>query len=199
MEIDVTKRFDSRTEVHGLIKTHTADECVAPCPIHAPSDHHMASWPMIWRDDRKIIERLCAHGIGHPDPDDRRIAQGHDPGIHGCDGCCHNALRQITHSVPQASAHVVPSPMSNPSSHKLPINDESYSAIDGMHDIITAIRMHMQLHGVTQHQLARAVGAQQSTISAILNVKHLPSMVMLLKILHALELTFIIRTNDNRA
>jgi hypothetical protein len=34
------------------------------------------------------MERICEHGIGHPDPDDRRIRTGEDMGDHGCDGCC---------------------------------------------------------------------------------------------------------------
>jgi len=34
--------------------------------------------------------RVCTHGIGHPDPDEYRIVQGLDEGIHGCDGCCND-------------------------------------------------------------------------------------------------------------
>ena len=34
--------------------------------------------------DGHFTERLCPHGIGHPDPDDTRAAKR----IHGCDGCC---------------------------------------------------------------------------------------------------------------
>jgi hypothetical protein len=44
----------------------------------------MADWPQHYRDDIGITERICPHGIGHPDPDDI-YAQGH---VHGCDGCC---------------------------------------------------------------------------------------------------------------
>lgn len=67
-----------------LRNVHSPNGCFGrPCIIHAPSDHHMRDWPIIWRDDRGITERACAHGVGHPDPDQR-------PGdmIHGCDGCC---------------------------------------------------------------------------------------------------------------
>ena len=54
------------------------------CVIHKPSNHHMREWKTHWRDDRGIMERLCEHGIGHPDPDEIN-----DPtGIHGCDKCC---------------------------------------------------------------------------------------------------------------
>lgn len=53
------------------------------CPLHRRSNHHMRAWPQNWRDDRGFMERICPHGIGHPDPDD----SGADP-VHGCDGCC---------------------------------------------------------------------------------------------------------------
>lgn len=65
------------------------------CVVHAPSEHHMREWPTHWREDRGIMERLCPHGIGHPDPDalawigrtlgaERETSEA----IHGCDGCC---------------------------------------------------------------------------------------------------------------
>jgi hypothetical protein len=34
------------------------------------------------------MERICSHGIGHPDPDDISIINGKDDGAHNCDGCC---------------------------------------------------------------------------------------------------------------
>lgn len=71
---------------------HDADLCEGgPCCIHNPTDHHMVDWPQFWRDDKGLMERICEHGIGHPDPDDRLI-RGPEPskwaGVHGCDGCC---------------------------------------------------------------------------------------------------------------
>lgn len=84
------------------LRTHSKDECAGPigkngkpiCCIHNPSDHHMVTWKQLWRGDRGIMERICpgdkGHGIGHPDPDDLRIINGEDPGVHGCDGCCWN-------------------------------------------------------------------------------------------------------------
>ncbi len=56
-----------------------------PCPLHAPSDHHMRDWPTVLRMSG-LIERTCAHGVGHPDPDSLAWLGG--DGIHGCDGCC---------------------------------------------------------------------------------------------------------------
>ena len=53
------------------------------CTIHNPSDHHMREWKTHWRNDRKMMERICPHSVGHPDPDE--IASDT---IHGCDGCC---------------------------------------------------------------------------------------------------------------
>lgn len=61
------------------------------CVLHHPSDHHMREWPTHWRADTRLMERICPHGVGHPDPDDdahfERIGQGWKS-VHGCDGCC---------------------------------------------------------------------------------------------------------------
>jgi len=78
--------------MNGL-KTHSPDKCSGShCCIHNPSDHHMREWPMSWRDDKGVMERICPHGIGHPDPDDVahgiRIGRDESLNIHGCDGCC---------------------------------------------------------------------------------------------------------------
>lgn len=51
----------------------------------AGATHHMAGWPRHYRGDRGIWERICPHGIGHPDPD-QPLDNGR--GVHGCDGCC---------------------------------------------------------------------------------------------------------------
>ena len=58
------------------------------CTLHNRSDHHMRSFPQHWRADRGIMERICSHGVGHPDPDEFRVRAGWDDGVHGCDGCC---------------------------------------------------------------------------------------------------------------
>ena len=77
-----------------MLKTHAPDRCFGTyCPIHNPSDHHMKDWPQHWRDDAGFMERVCPHGVGHPDPD---CIYAKQHGIHGCDGCCnpperHNA------------------------------------------------------------------------------------------------------------
>lgn len=67
-----------------VIYAHEATECAAEfCTVHKPSDHSMRSFRQHWRGDRGIMERICLHGIGHPDPDDLSV-----DGVHGCDGCC---------------------------------------------------------------------------------------------------------------
>lgn len=69
---------------------HGSDECYGrACVVHDPSEHSMRAFPTHWRIDRGIMERICEHGVGHPDPDD---AAYHGDGIHGCDGCCAEIL-----------------------------------------------------------------------------------------------------------
>jgi hypothetical protein len=66
------------------------------CPFHNPSNHRMRDWPINLRETG-LTERLCPHGIGHPDPDSRRwlvdLTGDTHWGTHGCDGCCTNGLR----------------------------------------------------------------------------------------------------------
>jgi len=73
------------------INCHNNSTCLGQyCTVHNRSDHHMRGWSQFWRPDRSIMMRVCTHGIGHPDPDEYRIVQGLDEGIHGCDGCCND-------------------------------------------------------------------------------------------------------------
>lgn len=68
-------------ELRGV---HPSDQCEGqPCVIHNPSNHSMRDFPTHWRGDRGIMERICPHGIGHPDPDEINSDR-----MHGCDGCC---------------------------------------------------------------------------------------------------------------
>jgi hypothetical protein len=102
-------------------KTHDPEQCrgrETPCVVHNPSEHHMREWPLNFRYDRGLTERICLpHGVGHPDPDDlafkrsddylalltryyERFGYSHEDakeeasensaseGVHGCDGCC---------------------------------------------------------------------------------------------------------------
>lgn len=81
------ERWTSDTGQKLLV--HTLLDCDAPCPVHSPSQHPLVGARRHWRVDRGFMERICEHGVGHPDPDD--IAVGRNPvryGTHGCDGCC---------------------------------------------------------------------------------------------------------------
>ena len=83
--------FGFATGPVNLINLHSPDICAGRrCCVHDPSDHHMRAWPVNWRADRHMMERVCPHGIAHPDPDDLayKLSQGIDSGVHGCDGCC---------------------------------------------------------------------------------------------------------------
>ena len=76
--------------------THDEKDCKSfACCIHSPSDHHMRKFPMNWRNDRKMMERICECGIGHPDPDHlafvaRTFGESNavTEGVHGCCGHC---------------------------------------------------------------------------------------------------------------
>lgn len=83
------------TEMHTLTQMrgiHSETVCTGEvCVIHNPTGHHMRTWPLHWRTDRGIFERICPHGTGHPDPDHlpRWKALGWEiNAVHGCDGCC---------------------------------------------------------------------------------------------------------------
>lgn len=93
------EEFDLREEFvlpdgKRLANVHAKTRCEGrPCVVHNPTDHHMRGFPLTWRDDRRIFERVCPHGIGHPDPDafafQLSLPSGDDGwGVHGCDGCC---------------------------------------------------------------------------------------------------------------
>lgn len=75
-----------------LVNVHDPAKCAGEaCVVHNPSDHHMRDWPLNFRGDRGLMERLCPHGIGHPDPDALawHARQGRTwQSVHGCDGCC---------------------------------------------------------------------------------------------------------------
>lgn len=101
--------------VHPRSACETRD---APCVIHKPSDHHMRDWPLNFRGDTGVMERICPHGWGHPDPDHMAYVRSLTPehkcpkdrpdgtkdytaeciyphlewhGSHGCDFCCQNS------------------------------------------------------------------------------------------------------------
>lgn len=80
--------------VHGIpmSNVHSDTACEGRrCIVHRQTHHTMEGWPMIFRADRFLWERVCEHGVGHPDPDqfDYWELTGRTyEAVHGCDGCC---------------------------------------------------------------------------------------------------------------
>lgn len=79
-----------------LHQVHSYSVCRGrECIIHRPDRRDSDLWPLLWREDRGIFERICPHGVGHPDRAQRdywlRTEQEHNF-IHGCDFCCHHNL-----------------------------------------------------------------------------------------------------------
>lgn len=71
-----------------LSNVHDPARCAGrPCTIHNRTEHSMREFPQSWRSDRGIMERICPHGVGHPDPDSPWSADSFE-WLHGCDGCC---------------------------------------------------------------------------------------------------------------
>ena len=96
--VPIPKRVSVPVYPAGLV-IHNASMCKGhPCPFHKPSHHHMVNWPINVRLDRgALCERICPHGVGHPDPDSLAFIESRLPasrrgyeGIHGCCGygCC---------------------------------------------------------------------------------------------------------------
>jgi hypothetical protein len=102
-EIELLERMEKFEFGDGTYMfVHKKENCTPPCPIHDPSDHHMVQWKLLWRNDRGIFERICSHGIGHPDPDTIRFLAkrlgtetAENEMIHGCDGCCAEENKEI--------------------------------------------------------------------------------------------------------
>lgn len=86
--------MSATVEVEGIVLHGVHPEIMCrhrACVVHSPSDHHMRGWSLVWREDRKLFERTCPHGVGHPDPDQFeywRETHQEFQGVHGCDGCC---------------------------------------------------------------------------------------------------------------
>jgi hypothetical protein len=65
----------------------------APRAAQSRGDGVSERWPRVLRAGG-LVERVCPHGVGHPDPDPDSVARlaestgGAHHGVHGCDGCC---------------------------------------------------------------------------------------------------------------
>jgi hypothetical protein len=56
---------------HSAVTIHPPSRCIGYyCPWHNPSEHHMNTWVRrILTDRNNLMERVCPHDIGDPDPD----------------------------------------------------------------------------------------------------------------------------------
>ena len=92
--LDVFDRIEFEDWTSGTgqhLRVHAKGRCHGTaCPIHHPTDHPLRDWPTHFRSDRGIMERICPHGVGHPDPDDPT-----DDRTHGCDGCCRKSVTPV--------------------------------------------------------------------------------------------------------
>ena len=81
-----------------VLMAHSPDRCGGEnCALHNRSDHKMRTFMQHWRDDRGLMERICTHGVGHPDPDQwdylvKRYGEqtASSEFVHGCcwEHCC---------------------------------------------------------------------------------------------------------------
>lgn len=82
-------------DAEKLTGVHLREDCKGSCPLHSPTEHSMSDFTLHFRQDTFMFERICEHGIGHPDPDSLRHIETTTGstawGIHGCDGCCRGA------------------------------------------------------------------------------------------------------------
>lgn len=70
---------------------HDADTCTGPpCPVHHLTNHPMRALAQHWNASAQEMERVCAHGIGHPDPDQNGWDHAHE-----CDGCCASTFEAL--------------------------------------------------------------------------------------------------------
>lgn len=109
---DGSLRGSTFTDAYGrtIIRVHSISECEGreSCCIHNPSKHALREAKISVRipgpfDIKPLhMERICEHGVGHPDPDDMLYwkSRGEESmGVHGCDGCCtpggYDALQHV--------------------------------------------------------------------------------------------------------
>lgn len=92
MKVDyATDQWGSIVYKDAELITHTAEQCQGYCVVHNPVHHHMIGWPIVWRADTRLFERMCPCGVGHPDPSQFEYWESTDQTwkmIHGCCGCC---------------------------------------------------------------------------------------------------------------
>lgn len=92
---------------HVEVHDKNADCDAYGCCLHNPSDHSLREAPLVWRQAGAFdikpshMERVCEHGVGHPDPDGLAFLRRNNAlelvealSVHGCDGCCGDPSRR---------------------------------------------------------------------------------------------------------
>jgi hypothetical protein len=68
--VSINGRVVATTHTTGtgqVMTTHLPMHCrFRWCVIHHPMPGVWDEWPTHWRDDRRIMERICPCGVGHP-------------------------------------------------------------------------------------------------------------------------------------
>jgi len=93
MSVGVADYFASGGKVHTKAQCKATRKAGGPkgCALHRPTIHKLTGSKQVLRGST-LIEDICPHGIGHPNPDSADYLNWRDGtttwDIHGCDGCC---------------------------------------------------------------------------------------------------------------
>jgi len=99
--IGYSPRTNTYTDIDGKsFVLHAADSCIGTCPFHKPTEHSMSDWPSTFNWDMMRLDRVCEHGLHHPDPDTPQELCSVE---HECDGCCE--VREAVECVPNPGSH----------------------------------------------------------------------------------------------
>lgn len=72
-----------------LVDIHSINLCASyACSIHHPSQHLMVGMLQVYDFDKKLMQRVCNHGVKHPDPDDRALHLRSKDGFDLSHTCC---------------------------------------------------------------------------------------------------------------
>lgn len=76
--------------IDGLhLQTHMRSQCQGEwCCIHRPMPGPWSEWPLHWRGDRGIMERICPCGVGHPAVEQFDHWAKTDQKYQAIHGCC---------------------------------------------------------------------------------------------------------------
>lgn len=90
-----TSLYENDKYIGELVNTHNPRLCEGRgCAIHNhPSGHRLNMQPMVWANENgeAVLERICVHGIHHPDADSAVYLESVGQEYlneHDCDGCC---------------------------------------------------------------------------------------------------------------